>query len=140
MRSDLEHRGRAVLDPLTGLLNRNALEDRAEELTAQSELSGEEFLVMLPGASETHAAAVAEELREAIAAERFAHGLRMTMSLGVAASKRGGPFDRDRVFEAADTAMHAAKLAGRRWRRAGSRGRATGSARPSRRIVSQARP
>jgi diguanylate cyclase (GGDEF)-like protein len=41
MRSDIEHRGEAVVDPLTGLLNRKALDYRKEELAQQSALSGE---------------------------------------------------------------------------------------------------
>ena len=41
MRSDLEHRSEAVIDPLTGMLNRNALQSRTAELAQQSALSGE---------------------------------------------------------------------------------------------------
>ena len=41
MRSDAEHRGRAVLDPLTAMLNRSALEARVRELAEQSALTGE---------------------------------------------------------------------------------------------------
>jgi len=41
MRSDVEHRSRALLDPLTGMLNRTALGARSEELAQQSALSGD---------------------------------------------------------------------------------------------------
>jgi len=41
MRSDVEHRGEAVIDQLTGLLNRKALAARASELSQQSAVSGE---------------------------------------------------------------------------------------------------
>jgi diguanylate cyclase (GGDEF)-like protein len=41
MRSDFEHRGKAVIDQLTGMLNRNALARRAFELEQQSRLTGE---------------------------------------------------------------------------------------------------
>jgi diguanylate cyclase (GGDEF)-like protein len=41
MRSDVEHRSEAVIDPLTGMLNRKALESRAGELGEQSRVSGE---------------------------------------------------------------------------------------------------
>jgi diguanylate cyclase (GGDEF)-like protein len=41
MRSDLHHRGAAVIDPLTGMLNRKALATRVEELSQQSRVSGE---------------------------------------------------------------------------------------------------
>jgi diguanylate cyclase (GGDEF)-like protein len=41
MRSDMEHRTEAVIDPLTGMLNRKALGTRASELAEQSAVSGE---------------------------------------------------------------------------------------------------
>jgi len=40
MRSDIEHRGEAVIDPLTGMLNRKALENRVEELRQQALVTG----------------------------------------------------------------------------------------------------
>ena len=47
MRSDFEHRSEAVVDPLTGMLNRNALSSRVAELAQQSQLSGEPIGVIL---------------------------------------------------------------------------------------------
>jgi diguanylate cyclase (GGDEF)-like protein len=47
MRSDVEHRSEAVIDPLTGMLNRNALQSRATELAQQSALSGEPIGLIL---------------------------------------------------------------------------------------------
>ena len=41
MRSDMEHRTEAVVDPLTGMLNRKALTTRTVELAQQSRVSGE---------------------------------------------------------------------------------------------------
>jgi diguanylate cyclase (GGDEF)-like protein len=41
MHSDLHHRGAAVIDPLTGMLNRKALATRVEELAQQSRVSGQ---------------------------------------------------------------------------------------------------
>ncbi|MEA2417878.1 MAG: two-component system, cell cycle response regulator [Thermoleophilaceae bacterium] len=41
MRSDMEHRNDAVIDALTGMLNRKALATRITELTQQSRVSGE---------------------------------------------------------------------------------------------------
>jgi diguanylate cyclase (GGDEF)-like protein len=41
MHSDVEHRSKAVIDQLTGLLNRSALEARANELEQQSAITGE---------------------------------------------------------------------------------------------------
>ena len=39
--SDIEHRGAAVLDPLTGMLNRSALNGRVTEIEEQSKLTGQ---------------------------------------------------------------------------------------------------
>jgi diguanylate cyclase (GGDEF)-like protein len=162
LRSDLEHRSEAVVDPLTGMLNRNALMTRAAELTQQSAVShepvalvigdldhfksindshghavgdivlkdvayrmrkqlraydlayrlgGEEFLVLLPGATEAHAAAVAEDLRRAIEDTTIAD-LPVTISFGVAASDPG-EFDYELVFAEADLALYEAKHSGR---------------------------
>jgi diguanylate cyclase (GGDEF)-like protein len=48
MRGELEHRDRAVLDPLTGLLNRASLESRVEEIEQQARLTdGAVALVLL---------------------------------------------------------------------------------------------
>lgn len=41
MRSDLQHRTEAVIDQLTGMLNRNALSARVNELTQQAVISGQ---------------------------------------------------------------------------------------------------
>jgi diguanylate cyclase (GGDEF)-like protein len=41
MRSDIEHRNDAVIDQLTGMLNRKALSTRVVELAQQSQLTGE---------------------------------------------------------------------------------------------------
>src|SRR3954453_11322311 len=41
MRSDVDTRAEAVIDPLTGMLNRKALDSRAVELKEQSALTGE---------------------------------------------------------------------------------------------------
>jgi diguanylate cyclase (GGDEF)-like protein len=47
MRSDVQHRGEAVIDPLTGMLNRNALANRVSELRQQSEVTGERVGVIV---------------------------------------------------------------------------------------------
>jgi diguanylate cyclase (GGDEF)-like protein len=158
MRSDIKQRAEAMIDPLTGLLNRKALDRRAEELAQQAavtalpvavvvgdvdhfkvvndtrghaegdevlkavadqlrhtlrafdlvyRIGGEEFLVLLPGADEGRAVALAEELREAIERET-----EVTMSFGVAAS-HGADFDYGAVFSAADKALYDAKAGGR---------------------------
>jgi len=160
--SDLQHRGEALIDPLTGMLNRHAMQARVAELTEQARvngqpvalivgdldhfklindrhghaagdsvlqaaaycirkelraydlayrLGGEEFLVVLPGSGAVDAAEVAQVLRAAIAAHELA-GIGFTMSFGVAASD-GAQFDFAALFAEADTALYAAKSAGR---------------------------
>jgi diguanylate cyclase (GGDEF)-like protein len=47
MRSDIEHRSEALIDPLTGMLNRNALSRRTEELEQQSQVSGDPVGVIM---------------------------------------------------------------------------------------------
>jgi diguanylate cyclase (GGDEF)-like protein len=47
MRSDREHRSEAVIDQLTGMLNRKALAPRANELAQQSQVSGEPIGLVL---------------------------------------------------------------------------------------------
>ena len=47
MQSDVEHRSKAVIDQLTGLLNRNALQARAHELEQQSAITGEPVALIL---------------------------------------------------------------------------------------------
>jgi diguanylate cyclase (GGDEF)-like protein len=75
-------------------------------------LGGEEFLVLLPGADLEETTEVAERLRTAVAAAPVA-GHPVTMSLGVAASHDGEPFDFDTLYARADAALYAAKRAGR---------------------------
>jgi diguanylate cyclase (GGDEF)-like protein len=162
MRSDVKYRAEAKLDPLTQMLNRNALGHRAAELEYQAtalgepvavivgdvdrfkrinddhghadgdaalrdiadalrnalrafdlvyRTGGEEFVVLLPGASEGHAVEVAEKLRTAVAG-RPCGGHAVTMSFGVAASEAHG-FDYNAVFAQADRALYQAKSSGR---------------------------
>jgi len=163
MRSDIEHRDEAVIDQLTGMLNRHALARRAGELEQQSRVSGEpvavvvcdidcfknlndtlghatgdailrdlaytlrkelrafdlayriggeEFLVLVPGSDIVDGAALAERIRVAIADQDFGPS-RLTISLGVAATRRGETFDYETSFAAADAALYQAKRSGR---------------------------
>jgi diguanylate cyclase (GGDEF)-like protein len=75
-------------------------------------IGGEEFLVLLPGADDAQAAAVAEELRAAVC-RLESGGRRVTMSFGVAASETGEAFRYEAVFGRADEALYDAKDAGR---------------------------
>jgi diguanylate cyclase (GGDEF)-like protein len=161
--SDIANRGAATLDPLTGLLNRNALIGRTAEVEHQSvltrqpvglivadidrfkdvndtfghgtgdavlrdvayvlrrelraydlayRLGGEEFAVLVLGAQADASADLAERLREAVEAEEFS-GIRVTLSLGVAATRPGDTFSWKDLYARADAALYEAKRSGR---------------------------
>ena len=127
MRSDMEHRSEAVVDPLTGMLNRNALATRIAELTQQSRVSGAPVGVMIGdvdrfkrindslghGAGDEVLREVAERLREAVAEASMDMAIGLTMSFGVSASASGDQFDYDAIFARADAALYEAKRGGR---------------------------
>lgn len=161
--SDIDNRGAAILDPLTGMLNRHALNSRVPEIEEQSRLTGrpvgvivadldhfksvndthghntgdavlrdvayvlrrelraydlayrmggEEFAVLLPGASVVETGAMAERLRAAVAAEPI-EGLDIRISVGAACTVPGEEFAWKDLFERADAALYEAKRAGR---------------------------
>jgi len=159
--SDRAHRRSSTLDPLTGLFNRNALEQRLAELDGQPSgeqshalllcdldhfkrvndrlghaagdavlqdvaytmravlragdsiyrIGGEEILVVLPGASEGDAVAIAERLRQAVRKRRPA-GVAVTISIGAAVSKPA-VVNTDDLVARADAALYSAKASGR---------------------------
>lgn len=162
-KASMEHRTAAVVDQLTGMLNRGAMQTRANELVHQSALTGEqvgvivldldhfkavndehghavgdrvlqevayrmrthlrafdlayrlggeEFVVLLPGATDDDAERIAGELWSAIRDAPIA-GLDVTASLGVHVSPAGGVFSFDAAFGAADAALYRAKAEGR---------------------------
>jgi diguanylate cyclase (GGDEF)-like protein len=162
-KSDVEHRGAALLDPLTGMLNRNALDRRVAEIEQQPagtadpvalivldldhfkavndthghsagdtvlrdvastirrelrtsdlayRIGGEEFAVLLPGATLEHASRRAESLRAAIAEHPLA-GNTITASLGVSGTPAGVRFVWDTIYAQADAALYRAKAEGR---------------------------
>ena len=76
-------------------------------------IGGEEFLILLPGASMGETSKLAEELRAAVAAETVGDGTSLTASFGVSASTPGEPFNYDLVFAAADSTLYEAKSGGR---------------------------
>jgi diguanylate cyclase (GGDEF)-like protein len=76
-------------------------------------IGGEEFVVMVPGADLRQTAALADDLHTAAVTETDRGGERVTMSFGVSASARGGPFRYGEVFAAADAALYEAKRTGR---------------------------
>jgi diguanylate cyclase (GGDEF)-like protein len=75
-------------------------------------LGGEEFLVLLPGATLEEAEEVAERLRASVGAAPIA-GQAVRMSFGVAASADGEAFDFDELYARADVALYRAKRGGR---------------------------
>lgn len=77
-------------------------------------IGGEEFGVFLPGASETTAWALAERIRETVAATRFApegEAYQLSVSIGGAVATRPTPFSD--LYRAADQRLYAAKQDGR---------------------------
>jgi diguanylate cyclase (GGDEF)-like protein len=97
-------RGDAVLVDVAYALRKQL---RAFDLAYR--VGGEEFLILLPGASREDTVVLAERLRAAIAAEPYA-GLGVTMSFGVSTTDGGTVAD---AMLRADTALYAAKAAGR---------------------------
>jgi diguanylate cyclase (GGDEF)-like protein len=73
---------------------------------------GEEFTILLPGASEHEAYLVAERLRVTVEREFAEHSVPLTFSFGVATYPEHGR-NADAVLEAADQALYAAKALGR---------------------------
>lgn len=159
---ELSHRRRAVIDPLTGCLNRNAFRDRVEMIEVQMDvtgdpigvvmfdidhfkqvndqhghatgdavlrelayrvrkalrsyemlcrLGGEEFVILLPGATASDAERIAEQVR-LLVEEVVVDGISVTISCGVA-SAAGHDVVIDTVVAEADAAMYEAKDAGR---------------------------
>ncbi len=70
---------------------------------------GEEFLVVLPGATAEAAAKTAERVRRAVAASSTSNGIAMTVSLGVASGVDSG----EQIVKSADVALYRAKQEGR---------------------------
>ena len=74
-------------------------------------IGGEEFVALLVGAS-PEPTSVAERIRDAVSSEPIA-GIPVTVSIGVAVSPAGEPFDYEALFAAADAALRHAKASGR---------------------------
>lgn len=72
---------------------------------------GDLFAVALP--SSRDARAVATAIRAATHADPFAHGVRVTVSIGVASAGPASPLSLDEISRRADAALYAAKARGR---------------------------
>jgi diguanylate cyclase (GGDEF)-like protein len=75
-------------------------------------VGGEEFLVVVPGATLPETVELAEKLRHAVAREPVGT-VAVTMSFGVAATTAREAFNLDVLYAAADAALYEAKEAGR---------------------------
>ena len=102
--------GDEVLRRIGALVHAHA---RGEDVAAR--IGGEEFALLLPECDLADAAALAERLRAAVAAEVFAPGgepQRITISIGIAGLAPGRD-TRSTLMGAADTALYRAKSEGR---------------------------
>ncbi len=80
-----------------------------------SRWGGEEFVVVLPNASQSEAEAVGERIRHRVQRDPFlaqSQSIEITVSLGIS-SYRGGPETPEQLIEQADSALYGAKKAGR---------------------------
>ncbi|MGH7124655.1 MAG: PleD family two-component system response regulator [Stellaceae bacterium] len=105
--------GDAVLCELSQRIARNV---RPFDLVAR--YGGEEFVVVMPETPMAVAEAVAERLRHAIADDLFVSselpaGVPVTISIGVAATLRGGDDSSAALLKRADDALYTAKRTGR---------------------------
>jgi diguanylate cyclase (GGDEF)-like protein len=89
----------------------DALRDRTRGMDAVARVGGDEFAILIPGASEAEARGVAEDLRASIARAIAVHDDRVTVSLGVTTGRPPLPAFEE-FWKAADSAMYAGKRAG----------------------------
>jgi diguanylate cyclase (GGDEF)-like protein len=123
---DIDH-FKAVNDTYGHLVGDRVLKTIAETLTSQSRdydragrFGGEEFVLLLAQTTEADACKIAERLRGYVASLAIPTGdlpsaptVQVTISIGVTAMERGESFELTDLLAAADSAMYAAKQAGR---------------------------
>lgn len=90
----------------------NALRRHTRKPFIACRYGGEEFTLILPGADAAVAEALAERLRASVQ-EALNGDLAITVSVGYAALSHGSFESAEQLFEAADSAMYAAKQQGR---------------------------
>ena len=123
---DIDH-FKTVNDTYGHLVGDRVLRSLAEALTSQSRdydragrFGGEEFVLLLAQTGQHDACNIAERLRGYVASLAIpiddrpdAPTLKVTISIGVTAMERDGQFEMTDLLAAADSAMYAAKQAGR---------------------------
>lgn len=120
--ADLDH-FKAVNDTYGHVTGDEVLRETARRLIGSvrsydfvGRYGGEEFLVVLNNCESSRASSRAEELRRAVSEKPFrtqSGDLRVTMSAGLLVSKGWGPLSIEQVLNHADSALYAAKAAGR---------------------------
>ena len=98
--------GDAVLAELASILSTGL---RESDVCAR--YGGEEFALILPETTEGGARVLAERIRAKVAAATFPGGLKLTISVGVAATEEPALFTQ--LIDRADQALYAAKQGGR---------------------------
>src|SRR6266851_4771428 len=98
--------GDAVLAELASILSTGL---RESDVCAR--YGGEEFALILPETTEAGARTLAERIRAKVAAATFPGGLKLTISVGVAATEEPALFTQ--LIDRADQALYAAKQGGR---------------------------
>lgn len=98
--------GDAVLAELATILSTGL---RESDVCAR--YGGEEFALILPETTESGARVLAERVRAKVAAATFPGGLKLTISVGVAATEEPALFTQ--LIDRADQALYAAKQGGR---------------------------
>jgi diguanylate cyclase (GGDEF)-like protein len=98
--------GDAVLAELASILSSGL---RESDVCAR--YGGEEFALILPETTEAGARVLAERIRAKVAAATFPGGLKLTISVGVAATEEPALFTQ--LIDRADQALYAAKQGGR---------------------------
>jgi len=98
--------GDAVLAELASIISTGA---RESDVCAR--YGGEEFALVLHETNDTGARILAERIRAKVAAHTFPGGLKLTISIGVAATAEAGLFTS--LIERADQALYQAKMGGR---------------------------
>jgi len=87
------------------------LRERTRHHDVLARIGGDEFAVLLSGASETAAGVVAEDIRAAVARELILDGAGTTISVGIATGRNPIPNFED-LLRLADAAMYEGKRAG----------------------------